>query len=85
MGSPSTVSSAKTLSYAQRKTIALRAMHRRQPLSEIAKTHQVSRKFVYKQQAALFPNPCLFFPLKFRHKDSLPAFLTLYVSNSNLE
>ena len=51
MESSPTISSAKTLSYAQRKSIALRAMHRRQPLSEIAKTHQVSRKFVYKQPA----------------------------------
>ena len=50
MGSPSTVSSAQNLSFAQRKTIALRAMRHHQPISEIAKDHQVSRKFVYTQQ-----------------------------------
>ena len=57
MGSLSTVSSAKTLSYAQRKTIALRAMRRQQPISNIAETHQVSRKFVYTQQAKAYGRP----------------------------
>jgi hypothetical protein len=43
-------SAARSLDATQRQQIALRAINRRTPLKQLAKQHEVSRKFVYQQK-----------------------------------